>query len=182
MGTPKGRLTKLEKELVKLPWQQARPAVRVKLLPQGQELYVFVESQDRLKKERAMRLRKLEQRLADLSYRPGPVDGYFDARTRQAVIAFQKWEWLSRDGVVTNSVWLKLASASGQRVRSIRIMPPPKSLMEVLTELLARSNAKPDEPLAAEGMVFVFQRNQDGADAWGEVAVLQASDSASRAS
>ena len=59
VGTPKGRLTKLERELVKLPWQQARPSVRVKLLPKDKELYVFVESQDRLKKERAMRLRKL---------------------------------------------------------------------------------------------------------------------------
>jgi hypothetical protein len=59
VGTPKGRLSKLETELVKLPWQQARPSVRVKLLPQDKELYVFVESQDRLKKERAMRLSKL---------------------------------------------------------------------------------------------------------------------------
>jgi transposase len=59
VGTPKGRLTRLEAELVKLPWQQARPAVRVKLLPKDQELYFFVESQDRLKKERAMRLSKL---------------------------------------------------------------------------------------------------------------------------
>jgi transposase len=59
VGTPKGRLTRLEAELVKLPWQQARPSVRVKLLPKDKELYVFIESQDRLKKERAMRLRKL---------------------------------------------------------------------------------------------------------------------------
>jgi transposase len=59
VGTPKGRLTRLESELVKLPWQQARPSVRVKLLPQNNELYVFVESQDRLHKERAMRLSKL---------------------------------------------------------------------------------------------------------------------------
>ncbi len=33
VGTPKGRLTRLKAELVKLPWQQARPSVRVKLLP-----------------------------------------------------------------------------------------------------------------------------------------------------
>ena len=59
VGTPKGRLTRLESELVKLPWQQARPSVRVKLLSKDKELYVFVESQDRLKKERAMRRRKL---------------------------------------------------------------------------------------------------------------------------
>jgi Transposase DDE domain len=59
VGTPKGRLSRLEAELVKLPWQQARPSVRVKLLPQDKELYVLVESQDRLAKERAMRLCKL---------------------------------------------------------------------------------------------------------------------------
>jgi transposase len=58
VGTPKGRLSKLEAELVKLPWAQARPSVRVKLLPQDKELYVFIESRDRLKKERSMRLRK----------------------------------------------------------------------------------------------------------------------------
>lgn len=59
VGTPKGRLNKLEAQLVGLPWQQARPSVRVKLLAQEKELYVFIESQDRLQKERAMRLSKL---------------------------------------------------------------------------------------------------------------------------
>jgi hypothetical protein len=76
VGTPKGRLTKLEAKLVKLPWQQARPSVRVKLLPQAKELYVFVESQDRLKKERAMRLRKLRaliQRLRELQNLKKPL-------------------------------------------------------------------------------------------------------------
>jgi len=66
VGTPKGRLSQLEAELVKLPWQQARPSVRVKLLTREKELYVFVESGDRLKKERAMRLRKLRELLKRL--------------------------------------------------------------------------------------------------------------------
>lgn len=61
VGTPKGRLSKLETQLVKLPWQQARPSVRVKRLKQEKELYVFIESRDRLEKERAMRLRKLRE-------------------------------------------------------------------------------------------------------------------------
>jgi transposase len=72
VGTPKGRLSQLEEQLVALPWQSARPQVRVKLLPQEQELYVFIESQDRLQKERAMRLRKLRklvQRLRQLQRR-----------------------------------------------------------------------------------------------------------------
>lgn len=76
VGTPKGRLTRLETELVKLPWQQARPSVRVKLLPKDKELYVFVESQDRLKKERAMRRRKLRaliKRLRELQNLKKPL-------------------------------------------------------------------------------------------------------------
>lgn len=66
VGTPKGRLSRLEAELVKLPWQQARPSVRVKLLPKDKELYVFVESRERLQKERAMRLSKLRALLKRL--------------------------------------------------------------------------------------------------------------------
>ena len=76
VGTPKGRLTRLEAKLLELPWQQARPSVRVKLLPQDKELYVFVESQDRLKKERAMRLRKLRaliKRLRELQHLKKPL-------------------------------------------------------------------------------------------------------------
>src|SRR5712692_1484457 len=55
VGTPKGRLTKLERDLLPLPWATVRPGVQVKLLPQEGELYVFAESRDRIHKERAMR-------------------------------------------------------------------------------------------------------------------------------
>jgi len=44
VGTPKGRLTRLEKLLVDQPWQQARQGVQVKLLAQDGEFYVFAES------------------------------------------------------------------------------------------------------------------------------------------
>ena len=50
VGTPKGRLTRLEKHLVAQPWQQARPGVQVKLLPQQGELYVLAQSRDRVAK------------------------------------------------------------------------------------------------------------------------------------
>jgi hypothetical protein len=60
VGTPKGRLTRLEQELLATPWQEARPGVQVKLLPQDGELYVFAESRDRVAKERAMRRRQLK--------------------------------------------------------------------------------------------------------------------------
>ena len=60
VGTPKGRLSKLEKHLVTLPWQAVRGGVDVKLLPQEQELYVLAQSHARIHKERAMRRRKLK--------------------------------------------------------------------------------------------------------------------------
>ena len=60
VGTPKGRLSKLQKRLAGLDWQQARPGVQVKLLTEDQELYVFAESHDRIAKERSMRQRQLK--------------------------------------------------------------------------------------------------------------------------
>jgi transposase len=69
VGTPKGRLTKLEKELADKPWQQVREQLRVKLLPQDGEVYVLAESGARAAKERGMRRRKLKalwQRLHEI--------------------------------------------------------------------------------------------------------------------
>jgi hypothetical protein len=60
VGTPKGRLSRLEQELLTRPWHKARPDVQVKLLPQDGELYVFAESKDRVAKERAMRRRQIK--------------------------------------------------------------------------------------------------------------------------
>jgi len=60
VGTPKGRLSKLEADLLERPWQSVRPGVEVKVLPQENELYVFAQSRDRLNKERAMRRRQLK--------------------------------------------------------------------------------------------------------------------------
>jgi transposase len=60
VGTPKGRLSQLEKALLDLPWQSVRQGVEVKLLPQQQETYVLAQSHARIHKERAMRRRKLK--------------------------------------------------------------------------------------------------------------------------
>jgi hypothetical protein len=68
-GTPKGRLNRLEQSLINKPWHNARAGVKVKLLPEDGELYVFAQSQDRIAKERSMRRRKLKwlwARLAQL--------------------------------------------------------------------------------------------------------------------
>jgi hypothetical protein len=70
VGTPKGRLSRLEKQLLAMPWQEARAGVQVKLLAEDGELYVFAESADRVSKERAMRRRQLKwlwKRLRELA-------------------------------------------------------------------------------------------------------------------
>jgi len=69
VGTPKGRLSQYEQELLERPWQVVREGVQVKLLPQEKELYVLAQSNDRVNKERAMRRRQLKglvKRLKDL--------------------------------------------------------------------------------------------------------------------
>lgn len=69
VGTPKGRLSKLERELLPLPWAEVRTGVQVKLLARDEELYVFAQSHDRIHKERAMRkraLKRLVKRLKEL--------------------------------------------------------------------------------------------------------------------
>ena len=60
VGTPKGRLNRLENQLLDKPWHHARPGVQVKLLPQEGELYVLAHSVDRVAKERAIRRRQLK--------------------------------------------------------------------------------------------------------------------------
>jgi hypothetical protein len=69
VGTPRGRLTKLEKDFLQLPWEQAQESVEVKLLAQEGEIYILTRSAGREGKERSMRrhrLKKLWKRLHEL--------------------------------------------------------------------------------------------------------------------
>jgi hypothetical protein len=50
----------------------------------------------------------LEARLTALGYPCGPVDGVYDYRTGDAVMAFQKVERLSRNGVAGPTVWQRI--------------------------------------------------------------------------
>ncbi|CAN5892623.1 hypothetical protein BH23ACT12_BH23ACT12_10610 [soil metagenome] len=54
----------------------------------------------------------LEQRLADLKYMVGKVDGSFDSNTRHGLTAFQKVEGLSRSGIGDAATMTRLATAS----------------------------------------------------------------------
>lgn len=71
VGTPKGRLSKLEERLRKLDWNQAREGVDVKILEEQGEIYLLARSADRVSKERAMRRRQLKalwKRLQELKH------------------------------------------------------------------------------------------------------------------
>jgi hypothetical protein len=61
VGTPKGRLTRLERSFLSQPWTEARESVQVKLLEQPGELYVLARSDGRVDKERALRRRRLKR-------------------------------------------------------------------------------------------------------------------------
>jgi N-acetylmuramoyl-L-alanine amidase len=53
----------------------------------------------------------IEYKLSSLKYQPGPVDGVYDNRTEDAVMAFQKVERLHRDGIAGGTFWERIAVA-----------------------------------------------------------------------
>lgn len=53
-------------------------------------------------------VRQLQQKLAIIGYAPGSADGSFGAKTKAAVIAFQKDAGLSADGIVGAKTWAAL--------------------------------------------------------------------------
>ena len=58
----------------------------------------------------------IQVRLADLGYLPaGGVNGSLDARTRQAIIAFQGWQGLARTGAAGPAMLARLATAARPR-------------------------------------------------------------------
>jgi transposase len=76
VGTPKGRLSRLEQAFLSQPWQHVKEQVQVKLHAEDGELYVLTRSADRAHKERAMRRRTLKllwkrlQQLARMTQSP----------------------------------------------------------------------------------------------------------------
>ena len=74
-------------------------------------------------------IRWAEQRLTDLSYRPGTIDGVKDKWTKSAVIAFEEWEGLARDGVLGSAVWTRLQTAT--RPTPLKTSPGTNPWIEV---------------------------------------------------
>ena len=61
VGTPKGRLTKLEQAFLNKPWAKVRDGVQVKRLAAEEDVYVLAQSDARIDKERGMRRKRLRR-------------------------------------------------------------------------------------------------------------------------
>ena len=125
VGTPKGRLTQYEQALLQKSWQEVRPGVRVKLLPQDQELYVLAESQDRVAKERSMRRRQLKwlwRRLKEVQGMKCQRDELLKklgrlSTKRPAPGGWSTWRWTPRRRL-SPTVWIRTSSGSCANARA----------------------------------------------------------------
>jgi transposase len=61
VGTPRGRLSKLEDQLFTQPWKKVQEQIQVKLARDGEDIYVLTRSGGRRDKEQSMRRRKLKR-------------------------------------------------------------------------------------------------------------------------
>ncbi len=64
-------------------------------------------------------IREAERRLSELGYWTGAVDGVFDAATRQALIAFQKWEGRQITGQLTSAELEAIRSSAAPGTRDV---------------------------------------------------------------
>ena len=71
VGTPKGRLTRMEQAFLSQPWVRVRDGITVKRLDQDEDTYVLAQSDKRIDKERAMRRRRLKRYVARLKQLQG---------------------------------------------------------------------------------------------------------------
>ena len=56
-------------------------------------------------------VRQVQQLLTDMGYAPGPVDGSYGRKTKEAIMTFQRHEGLVEDGIVTESLLRSLKKA-----------------------------------------------------------------------
>lgn len=142
VGTPKGRLSQYEAQLLEQPWQVVREGVQVKLLPDEGELYVLAESKDRVNKERAMRCRQLKGLVKRLK-------------------ALQKME-LSRDQLLMKLGGAKSLFPAAWRLLEIQVSAEDKpSAMATLAFTLRRQKLR--ELRRREGR-YLLRSNLSGED------------------
>jgi peptidoglycan hydrolase-like protein with peptidoglycan-binding domain len=63
--------------------------------------------------------REVERQLADLGYWTGAIDGVFDAATRSALIAFQKWEGRPVNGLLSVDELEAIRNSTSPKAREV---------------------------------------------------------------
>ena len=91
VGTPKGRLTRMEQAFLSQPWQRVRDGIAVKRLDQDEDTYVLAQSDKRIDKERAMRRRRLK-RYVSRSCLPVSIPEVRHANAEEAVMFQSPWK------------------------------------------------------------------------------------------
>jgi transposase len=142
VGTPRGHLSKLEKEFLVLSWEKVKESVEVKLLSREGELYILARSEGRREKERAIRRRRLK----NLWRRLGELQG----------------QELERDDLL-----LKLGAAKAQAGRVYHLVevqvPQPGQPVNAETFTFRLRKKKLRQAFRREGH-YLLRSNQAGED------------------
>ena len=142
VGTPRGRLNKLEKQFLPLPWAKVKEAVEVKLLAREGELYLLAHSQGRRQKERAIRQRRLKR-------------------------LWQRLQELRAQNLTRDKLLLKLGAAKAEAGRAYRLVevrvPAPEQPVNAETFTFALRKDKLRQTFHSEGH-YLLRSNLSGED------------------
>jgi transposase len=142
VGTPRGRLSKLEKEFLQRPWAKVKESVEVKLLAREGELYILARSAGRRQKEGAIRRRRLKR-------------------------LWQRLRELQTQDLTRDELLLKLGAAKAEAGRAYRLVEVcvPKAEQPVNTETFsfALRKDKLRQTLRSEGH-YLLRSNLGGED------------------
>ncbi|WP_224247538.1 peptidoglycan-binding domain-containing protein [Hyalangium gracile] len=106
---------------------------------------------------------QLQRQLEAAGFEPGPVDGIFGAKTKAALMAFQRARGLEVDGIVGSRTWAALDMRRGSGLRPILKRGVCEGSVVVLQKVLATHGF---DPGARDGLfgpkteraVLAFQR------------------------
>src|SRR5206468_7264510 len=148
VGTPKGRLSKLESQLVDKPWKEVRAGVQVKLLADSGECYILAQSVDRVNKERAMRRRQLK---------------WLWGRLKQ----LREMKNLTRDGLLLKLGAAQQRSPSAWRLVALRLPKAQEEVsLETFTFRLRKNNLRQVRRREGRYLLRTNLAQEDPAKAW----------------
>ena len=169
VGTPKSLLPKLEQELLAKPWEQVHEGMAVKLLEKEGELYVQAKSDDRQKKETAMRRRKLQALVHGLNRLKRRAGAAPNARRGAPVKSGKRKQRISRDQVLKRVAILR--QQAGRVAGFVQVREPaPGEPVNRTTFVCTFRRAAWRQSLARDGcyLLRAYVPLKDGTPDWPE--------------